>query len=71
MIERDYEPQGYAFQVLKDLGMVNDLAKSLNVTTHMSSLAKTLFQELNEKGFGEKDGISVLELYKSQRENDQ
>ena len=64
MIERDFEPQGYAFQVLKDLGMVENLADSLDVPTPMSSRAKDLFQELNDKGFGQSDGISVLKLYK-------
>lgn len=66
MIERDYEPAGYAFQVLKDLGMVSDLAKSLNVSTPMSSQAAGLFQKLNDAGHGELDGISILKLYKGE-----
>jgi len=63
MIERDYEPAGYAFQVLKDLEMVDGLAKSLGVSTPMSSQAASLFRRLNEMGHGELDGISVLKLF--------
>ncbi|MBX2878606.1 MAG: NAD(P)-dependent oxidoreductase [Granulosicoccus sp.] len=65
MIERDFEPAGYAFQVLKDLDMVHDLAKALTVPTPMSSQAASLFRLLNSKGYGELDGISVLKLYDS------
>lgn len=64
MIGRDFTPAGYAFQVLKDLIMVGDLANSLGVPTPMSQQATSLFSQLNEKGFGELDGISVLKLYK-------
>lgn len=66
MIERDYEPAGYAFQVLKDLGMVSELAKTLNVSTPMSNQAASLFQKLNDAGHGELDGISILKLYKDE-----
>lgn len=63
MIARDFEPAGYARQILKDLDMVHDIAKSLKVPTPMSSQAATLFRILVGKGHGEKDGISVLKLY--------
>lgn len=63
MIERDFAPAGYAFQALKDLGMVDTLAKSLDVSTPMSNQAESLFRQLNDQGFGELDGISVLKLY--------
>ena len=63
MIERDYEPAGYAFQVLKDLKMVDDLAQSHGVPIPMSKSAMALFQKLNDNGDGNLDGISVLKLY--------
>lgn len=63
MIERDFAPAGFAFQVLKDLDMVHDLAKGLNVPTPMSSQAANLFRILMSKGHGELDGIAVLKLY--------
>lgn len=63
MIARDFEPAGYARQVLKDLDMVHDIAKALKVPTPMSSQAGTLFRILVGKGHAEKDGIAVLKLY--------
>jgi len=63
MIARDFEPAGYARQILKDLDMVHDIAKGLKVPTPMSSQAASLFRILVGKGHGEKDGIAVLKLY--------
>lgn len=63
MIARDFEPAGYARQILKDLDMVHDIAKSFKVPTPMSSQAATLFRILVGKGHAEKDGIAVLKLF--------
>ena len=63
MIARDFEPAGYARQILKDLDMVHDIAKTLKVPTPMSSQAASLFRILVSKGHAEKDGIAVLKLY--------
>lgn len=63
MIARDFEPAGYARQILKDLDMVHDIARSMKVPTPMSSQAATLFRILVGKGHGEEDGIAVLKLY--------
>lgn len=63
MIARDFEPAGYARQVLKDLDMVHDIAKVLKVPTPMSSQAASLFRILVSKGHADKDGIAVLKLY--------
>jgi 3-hydroxyisobutyrate dehydrogenase len=63
MVARDFAPAGYAFQVLKDLDMVQGLAKSLTVPTPMTSQAATLFRILNAKGHDRLDGIAVLKLY--------
>jgi 3-hydroxyisobutyrate dehydrogenase-like beta-hydroxyacid dehydrogenase len=63
MVARDYAPAGYAFQVLKDLDLVHDLAKELAVPTPMASQAATLFRILNAKGHGQLDGIAVLKLF--------
>jgi 3-hydroxyisobutyrate dehydrogenase len=63
MVARDYAPAGYAFQALKDLDMVQGLAKSLTVPTPMTSQAATLFRILNAKGHDRLDGIAVLKLY--------
>ena len=63
MLARDFEPAGYAFQALKDLDMVHDIAADLKLPTPMSSQAASLFRLLNSKGYGDLDGISVLKLY--------
>ena len=63
MIARDFEPAGYARQVLKDLDMVHDIAKQLKVPTPMSSQAATLYRILVGKGHAEKDATAVLKLY--------
>ncbi|MDP6344754.1 MAG: NAD(P)-dependent oxidoreductase [Alphaproteobacteria bacterium] len=63
MIARDFAPAGYARQILKDLDMVQDLARELKVPTPMSSQAASLFRILNSKGHAELDGIAVLKLY--------
>ena len=63
MIARDFEPQGYARQILKDFDMLHDLAKNLKSPTPMSSQATSLFRILCSKGHQELDGISVLKLF--------
>jgi 3-hydroxyisobutyrate dehydrogenase len=63
LVARDFAPAGYAFQALKDLDMVHDLAKALQVPTPMSAQAASLFRILNAKGHGQLDGLAVLKLY--------
>ncbi len=63
LVARDFAPAGYAFQALKDLDMVQSLAKELKVPLPMSAQATTLFRILNAKGHGELDGLAVLKLY--------
>jgi 3-hydroxyisobutyrate dehydrogenase len=63
LVARDFAPAGYAFQALKDLDMVHNLARQLAVPTPMASQAATLFRTLVSKGHGELDGLAVLKLY--------
>ena len=63
LIARDFAPAGYARQVLKDLDMVQDLARSVKVPTPMTAQATSLFRLLVSKGHGELDGIAVLKLF--------
>ena len=65
ILKRDFEPAGYAFQVMKDLDMVHDLASELKVPTPMSGQASSLFRILNAKGHGQLDGLAVFKLYDS------
>ncbi len=66
MIARDFEPKGYARQVLKDLDMVHDLAKEFKTPTPMSAQAAALFRIFNSKGHEELDGIAILKLFDGQ-----
>jgi 3-hydroxyisobutyrate dehydrogenase len=63
MIRRDFAPSGYARQVLKDLDMVQSLARDLKVPTPISAQAASLFRIMVAKGHAELDGIAVLKLY--------
>lgn len=63
LLARDFTPAGYAFQVMKDLDMVHDLARDLGVPTPMAAQAASLFQILNSKGHGQLDALAVLKLY--------
>lgn len=64
MVARDFAPQGYARQVLKDLDMLHDLAGRLGSPVPMSDRTRALFKELCERGDKELDGIAVLKLFR-------
>jgi 3-hydroxyisobutyrate dehydrogenase len=63
MVKRDYAPQGYVRQLLKDLEMVNEFAGSLKAPTPMMSEALTLYRMLAHLGHTELDTAAVLKLY--------
>lgn len=63
MIARDFAPRGFVRQILKDLDMVQELAKQKNVPTPMTGLATSLFRVLSARGWGELDGTAVLKLF--------
>jgi len=63
LVARDFAPAGYAFQALKDLDMLQSLAKELQVPVPMSAQATSLFRILNAKGHGRLDGLAVFKLY--------
>ena len=63
MIERDFNPAGYARQVLKDLDMVVDLAQQTNTPVPMSSQSTALYRVLIAKGHSELDATAILKIY--------
>ena len=65
IVNRDFEPKGYASQILKDLQMVSKLANSKNTPTPMSSLTKQLFTILANSEKENLDGTSIIKLYDS------
>ena len=67
MINKDFDPQGYATQIQKDLKMVCDLADKQNIPTPLSSLTKQLFSILNNKSKQNLDGTSIVKLFDKNR----
>ena len=63
MVKRDYAPQGYVRQLLKDLEMVNEFAGALKAPTPMLGEALTLYRMLAHLGHTELDTAAVLKLY--------
>ena len=64
MINRDFKPQGYTSQILKDLNMVLELGDKKNIPLPMSNLTKQLFTILSEKSKENLDGTYIIKLFK-------
>ena len=65
IIARDFAPQGYARQLLKDLEMLNEFAGGLKAPLPMSGQALTLYRMLIHLGHSELDTAAVFKLYES------
>ena len=63
MVNKDFKPQGYTSQILKDLTMVSDLGDKKNIPLPMSNLTKQLFTILSEKSNENLDGTSIIKLF--------
>ena len=63
MVARDFAPQGYVRQLLKDLEMVNEFAGALKAPTPMMGGALSLYRMLAHLGHTELDTAAVLKLY--------
>jgi 3-hydroxyisobutyrate dehydrogenase-like beta-hydroxyacid dehydrogenase len=63
MAARDFAPAGYARQVLKDLDMVQSVAKDLKAPLPMTAQAATLYRFAIARGYGELDAIAVMKLF--------
>ena len=63
MVARDFAPQGYVRQLLKDLEMVNEFAGALKAPTPMMGEALSLYRMLAHLGHTELDTAAVLKLY--------
>ena len=63
MQRRDFEPLGYARQVLKDLEMVHEYAAGLKAPTPMMSEALSLYRILIHLGYAELDSGAILKVY--------
>jgi 3-hydroxyisobutyrate dehydrogenase-like beta-hydroxyacid dehydrogenase len=63
MAAREFAPQGYARQLLKDLEMVNAFAGGLKAPAPMMGEALSLYRMLIHLGHAELDTAAVLKLY--------
>lgn len=64
MLGRRFEPpMGRVRQIVKDLGMVEDLARATSTSTPMSSLALSLYRTLAERGDQDLDAVAIVKLY--------
>ena len=63
MVARDFAPQGYARQLLKDLEMVNEFAGGMKAPAPMLGEALSLYRMLIHRGHAELDTAAVLKLY--------
>jgi 3-hydroxyisobutyrate dehydrogenase len=63
MARRDFAPQGYARQLLKDLEMVNEFAGALKAPVPMMGEALSLYRMLVHLGHSELDTAAVFKLY--------
>lgn len=63
MVQRDFAPQGYARQLLKDLEMVNEFAGGLKAPVPMTGEALSLYRMLIHRGHAELDTSAVFKLY--------
>jgi len=65
MVQRDFAPQGYARQLLKDLEMVNAFAGGLKAPVPMAGEALSLYRMLIHRGHAELDTAAVFKLYET------
>lgn len=63
MVAREFAPQGYARQLLKDLEMLSAYAAGLKAPLPMSGLALSLYRMLVQRGYSELDTAAVFKLY--------
>ena len=67
MAKRDFAPQGYARQLLKDLEMVNELAGGMKAPVPMMGEALSLYRMLVHRGHSELDAAAVYKLYEKEK----
>lgn len=63
MAARDFKPQGYARQLLKDLEMVLEFSGELKAPIPMTGEALGLYRILVHRGYSELDTSAVLKVY--------
>lgn len=63
VVEGDYTPLSMVDIFVKDLGLVNDTAKSLHFPLHLASAAYSMFTEASNAGYGKEDDSAVIKIF--------
>ncbi|AFI87358.2 oxidoreductase [Aggregatibacter actinomycetemcomitans D7S-1] len=63
VVEGDYSPLSMVDIFVKDLGLVNDTAKSLHFPLHLASTAYSMFTEASNAGYGKEDDSAVIKIF--------
>ncbi len=63
MARREFAPQGYVRQLLKDLEMVHELGASFKTPAPMTAQALSLYRMLAHLGHTELDTVALVKLY--------
>lgn len=63
VIDGDYTPLSMVDIFVKDLGLVNDTAKSLHFPLYLASVAYSMFTEASNAGFGKEDDSAVIKIF--------
>ena len=63
VVEGDYTPLSMVDIFVKDLGLVNDTAKSLKFPLHLASTAYSMFTEASNAGYGKQDDSAVIKIF--------
>ena len=69
MIKDSFEPTFMLKNMTKDLGIINEAAKSFNADLRMAKLASKVYQDAVEDGFGEIDYTGILAYLKKISDN--
>ena len=69
MIKDSFEPTFMLKNMTKDLGIINEAAKSFNADLPMATLASKVYQDAVEAGFGEIDYTGILAYLKKISDN--
>lgn len=63
VVDGDYTPLSMVDIFVKDLGLVNDTAKSLHFPLHLASTAYAMFTEASNAGYGKEDDSAVIKIF--------
>ncbi|WP_249963158.1 L-threonate dehydrogenase [Histophilus somni] len=63
VVDGDYTPLSMVDIFVKDLGLVNDTAKSLHFPLHLASTAYSMFTEASNAGYGKEDDSAVIKIF--------